>query len=118
MTSLEIAEKAVKILDSKKAQDIRAIRVRDLTVVADYFVIASGSSTTQVKALADEVEFKLGEIGLKNLRAEGYQAADWIVLDYGEVLIHIFCGDTRKFYSLERVWADGELLDIASLLEE
>lgn len=107
MTDNEILKIAVKAIDSKRGENIRIIKIDELTVIADYFIIANGSSTTQVKALADEVEFKLSEAGLEPKRTEGYQGANWIVLDYIDVVIHIFHKETRDFYDLERLWQDG-----------
>lgn len=107
MTDNEILKIAVKAIDSKRGENIRIIRIDELTVIADYFIIANGNSTTQVKALADEVEFKLSEAGLEPKRTEGYQGANWIVLDYIDVVIHIFHKETRDFYDLERLWQDG-----------
>ena len=103
-----MVEISVKALDSKRAEDIKVIGIRDLTVIADYFVIANGTSTTQTKALADEVEYKLKESGLMPLRIEGYQSANWIV----------FYKETRQFYNLERLWSDGEQIDISHLLKK
>ena len=117
MTSNEILKNAVKILDNKKAEELMAIRIKDLTILAEYFIIASGSSNTQVRSMADEVELRLGEMGLKPYKIEGYQTANWIVLDYVDVVIHIFQTETREFYSLERLWADGEIMDINALLK-
>lgn len=113
MTDKEIAKTAIKALDSKKAGDIKIIKVKDLTILANYFVIASGTSTTQVKALADEVDYQLSEAGLPPRRTEGYQGANWIVLDYSDVIVHVFHTETRNFYDLERLWQDGELVDTA-----
>ena len=107
MTDNDILSIAVKAIDSKRGEKIRIIKIDELTVIADYFIIANGSSTTQVKALADEVEFKLSEAGLEPKRTEGYQGANWIVLDYIDVVIHIFHKETRDFYDLERLWQDG-----------
>ncbi|MCH5200321.1 MAG: ribosome silencing factor [Oscillospiraceae bacterium] len=107
MTDNDILSIAVKAIDSKRGENIRIIKIDELTVIADYFIIANGSSTTQVKALADEVEFKLSEAGLEPKRTEGYQGANWIVLDYIDVVIHIFHKETRDFYDLERLWQDG-----------
>lgn len=118
MTASEIVKNAVKILDSKKAQDLVAIKIKDLTILAEYFIIANGTSTTQVRTLADEVEFQLGEMGLKPYKVEGYQSSNWIVLDYVDVVIHIFEKQTREFYSLERLWSDGEAVDINEILEK
>ena len=118
LTSQQMVEISVKALDSKRAEDIKVIGIRDLTVIADYFVIANGTSTTQTKALADEVEYKLKENGLMPLRIEGYQSANWIVLDYGSVVVHVFYKETRQFYNLERLWSDGEQIDISHLLKK
>lgn len=114
MTDTEELEAAVKALDSKKALDIKAIKVRDLTILANYFVIASASSTTQVKALAEEVEFRLGEKGVQPKSIEGEQSKTWIVLDYYDVVVHVFLEETRDFYRLEHLWADGEQVDISA----
>ena len=116
MTTQEKLEKIVKILDSKKAEDIQVIGITNLTIIADYFVIATGTSTTQVKSLADEVDFQLGELGVEARGIEGVRAASWIVLDYGDIVVHVFYRDTRAEYQLERLWADGEQVDISNLL--
>ena len=118
MNAKELMEAAVKVLDSKKARDIRAIRVGDLTILGEYFVIAAGSSSTQVKMLADEVEYQHGQQGVKPHNIEGYRSENWIILDYTDVIIHIFYEETRDFYSLERLWADGEKVDLSGLLTE
>ena len=107
-----------KIFDSKKAEDLVAIRVKDLTILAEYFIIANGTSSTQVKMLADEVEYQLGEMGIKPHKVEGYQSGNWIVLDYIDVVVHIFLTETREFYSLERLWADGDVLNTETILGE
>ena len=117
MESKELMEAVVQILDSKKADDIRAIRIGDLTIIADYFVIAAGSSNTQVKMLADEVEYQLSQKGIKPHATEGYRSESWIVLDYSGVVVHVFLRETREFYNLERLWADGEQIDISHLLK-
>lgn len=116
MENLEMVKVIVKALDSKKAVDIKVIKIEKLTVLAEYFVICNGTSSTQIKALADEVEFKLGEERINVLHREGYNAGNWILLDYGSVIIHVFHKDTREFYSLERLWADGESVDISEFL--
>ncbi len=113
MTDREELEIAVKALDSKKASKITALKVEDLTILANYFVIASASSTTQVRALADEVEYRLGEKGVKPKNIEGYQSQSWIVLDYYDIIVHVFLEETRDFYQLERLWADGTPVDIS-----
>lgn len=108
----------VKAISSKRGEDIKAIRISDLTIISDYFIIANGNSSTQVKAIADEVEFKMKEAGVSPLRIEGYQSANWIVLDYSDVVVHIFYKETRAFYNLERLWNDGEEIDIDSLTQD
>ena len=118
MTANELVKNTVKILDSKKAEELVAIRVKDLTILAEYFIIANGTSNTQVKMLADEVEYQLGEMGIKPHKVEGYQSGNWIVLDYIDVVVHIFLSETREFYSLERLWADGDVLNTETILGE
>lgn len=118
MEAKELMEEVVRILDSKKADDIRSIRIGDLTILADYFVIAAGNSNTQVKMLADEVEYQLSQKGIEPHSTEGYRSENWIVLDYSTVVIHIFLRETREFYNLERLWADGEQVDISHLLKK
>ena len=113
MTDREELEIAVKALDSKKAKDIKALKVEELTTLTSYFVIASATSTTQVKALADEVEFRLGEKGVQAKSIEGYQSKTWICLDYIDVIVHIFLENDREFYQLEHLWADGTPVDIS-----
>ena len=93
-------------LDNKKASDILALNVADKTIIADWFIIASGRSTTQVKALCDELEEKAAERGLIAQRKEGYQEGRWIVVDFGTILVHIFHPEEREYYKLERLWAD------------
>ena len=116
MTTQEKLEKIVKILDSKKAEDIQVIGITNLTIIADYFIIANGTSTTQVKALADEVEFQLSQLGEEPRGVEGIRTANWIVLDFNDIVVHVFLRDTRAEYQLERLWADGEQVDISHLL--
>jgi len=116
MTTQEKLEKIVRILDQKKAQDIQVIGITNLTIIADYFVIATGTSTTQVKSLADEVDFQLGEAGVEPRGVEGVRSANWIVLDHDDIVVHVFYRDTRAEYQLERLWADGEQVDISHLL--
>ena len=116
MTTQEKLEKIVKILDSKKAENIQVIGITNLTIIADYFIIATGTITTQVKSLADEVDFQLGQLGIEPRGIEGVRAANWIVLDYGDIVVHVFYRDTRAEYQLERLWADGEQVDISGLL--
>lgn len=108
MTDTEILKTVVKALDSKKAGNIKIIKIGDLTVLANYFVIAEGGSSTQVKALADEVEFQMGEQGVQPKCSISQQGTAWITLDYIDVVVHVFYKETREFYDLERMWQDGE----------
>ncbi len=117
MDSFEIVKVAVKAADSKKGKDITAIKVRDVSVLADYFVLVTGDSSTQVKALADEIEFKLGESGEKPHHIEGRQSG-WICLDYSSVVIHVFHKEQRQYFQLERLWEDGESVDVSEYIDE
>ena len=108
MESRELAIQLARALDAKKARDIRIIRVHDLTTVTDYFVIATGTSTTHVAAQADEADFQLGRQGVNVLRTEGHEGKRWILLDYGSVIVHVFTQEAHDFYDLEHLWADGE----------
>ncbi len=117
MTPRKIAEAAGKILDSKKAEDIRLISITNVTVVADYFVIVNGNSNTHVRSLADEVEDGLSALGVEPTHIEG-KATGWLLLDYGSVVIHVFTPEVREYYNLEKLWADGETLDISALVTE
>lgn len=116
MTLNERLSEVVKALDSKKAQDIKVIKISDLTIIADYFVIANGTSTTHTRGLADEVEFKLDQFGVHPDHIEGIDGAQWIAMDYTDIVVHVFYKDTRELYNLEKLWSDGEAVDIDTLL--
>jgi ribosome-associated protein len=118
LTSLEIAELAVKALDSKKAKDIKVLETRDVTVLADYFILCTAGSTTQIKTLTDEVHKLLEENGEPPLRTEGYRRGGWVLIDFGCAVVHIFLKDIREFYALERLWRDAREVDIAAWLDE
>ena len=115
MTTKEVLKIAVDALNNKKALDLQIIKIAELSVIAEYFVICTGSSTTQIKALADEVEFKLRETDNPPLRLEGYQSGNWIVVDFGCIIVHVFHPEMREFYNLERLWADGEKVEADSI---
>ncbi|MEA5059037.1 MAG: ribosome silencing factor [Clostridia bacterium] len=100
-----------KILDDKKAVDIKAIYVADKTILAEWFVVCSGRSSVQVKTLCDELEEKGPELGFMVRRKEGYNEGRWIVLDFGDILAHIFHPEEREYYHLERLWEDGGCID-------
>ncbi|WP_294753859.1 ribosome silencing factor [uncultured Ruminococcus sp.] len=116
MTEQEKLELIIKTLDNKKGEDIQAIKISDLTILADYFVIVNGNSNTHARTLADEVEFVLSQKGIEPLRREADTGNTWIILDYADIIVHVFYKDTRNFYKLEGLWADGEQLDISSLI--
>ncbi|MCX7694393.1 MULTISPECIES: ribosome silencing factor [Caloramator] len=101
-----------KTASEKKARDIKILDVKGLSEIADYFVICSGTSTIQVKAIADEIEEKMAEKGYEINHKEGYNSGKWILLDYGEVIAHIFYEEDREFYDLERLWIDAEAISI------
>ena len=108
--SKTLAIEIAKILDKKKAQDVRVLKVESLTVLTDYFVIASGTSTTQVGALADEVEYELSQKGIEPYTTEGFDSKNWVLLDYSSVIVHVFVPNTRPYYDLEHLWADAKEL--------
>ena len=109
LENIELAREIAKILDTKKARDIKILKVADKTVIADYFVIAAGGSSTQVKSLADEVDFVLStKHGIESANIEGRGLGNWILLDYESVIVHVFNPQTREFYNLEKLWAECE----------
>lgn len=116
--SKEMAKKALEALEDKKAKDIRILDISAVSVLADYFLIASGSNRNQVQAMVDNVEEKLHEAGFDPRQVEGYQTANWVLLDYGDIIIHVFDEENRLFYDLERIWRDGSLIQAEDLLAE
>ena len=109
LTVRKFAEDIAGILDTKKARDVKLLKVNEKTVIADYFVIAGGASSTQVKALADELEYQLTQThGIKPANIEGRGQGNWILLDYENVIVHIFGTQAREFYNLEKLWAECE----------
>ena len=118
MDSKELATRIAIAMDKKKALEIRAVQVEDLTILADYFVMATGNSTTQVSAIADEVEFQLEQLGIRPARVEGHASKRWILMDYGDVIVHGFTPDAREYYDLEHMWADGKPLPLAQAINE
>ncbi len=116
MTSLETAKLAAKALSDKKGLDIRVIRINDISVLADYMVIATGTSSTQVKAMSDSVEYELDKAGISVSHIEGYRSNSWILMDYIDVIVHVFMEEARNFYDLERLWKDGEIIDVSDIL--
>ena len=112
MTSKEMVKIAYEALSDKKGQDIKIIDIQSVSVLADYFLIASGSNRSQIQALTDNVEEKLGRAGYAKKQIEGYDTANWILMDYGDIIVHIFDRENRLFYDLERIWRDGKRVDL------
>lgn len=115
--SLDTVKKIVKALDDKKANDIQVMKTQELTIVADYFVIATANSNTHVRALADEVEYQLEEVGIKADHIEG-RATGWLLLEYQGVVVHIFLEESRNYYNLERLWEDATKIDVSQFLND
>jgi len=115
MTSREMAKIASLAIDDKKGMNIKIIDISKISVLADYFIIASGSNRNQVQAIADNVQEELGKAGHECKQVEGYQTANWILLDYGDIIIHVFSDEDRLFYDLERIWRDGQSIEMAEL---
>ena len=111
----KMARIAYHALEDKKAVDIKIINIEEVSVLADYFIIASGSNRNQVQAMADEVQERLCEAGYESKQVEGYQTANWILMDYQDLIIHIFDEENRLFYDLERIWRDGKLVEKTDL---
>lgn len=116
--SKEMTKLTLKALEDKKANDIRIIDIGGVSVIADYFVIASGSNTNQVQAMADNVREALGRAGFEPRQVEGYGSASWILMDYNDIIIHIFSEESRMFYDLERIWRDGKDISLDEFKEK
>ncbi|MBR6222487.1 MAG: ribosome silencing factor [Lachnospiraceae bacterium] len=115
MDSREKAKLIVKALDDKKGKDIKVIDISEISVIADYFIIADGSNINQVQAMANNVEEVLGKEKVQPKQIEGYRSGNWILMDYHDVIVHIFMEEDRLFYDLERIWRDGKDVSIANL---
>ena len=113
--SKDMLKVIIDALQDKKAEDIRVIDISNVSVIADYFVIASGSNTNQIQAMVDNVEEEMFKAGFDDPKVEGYNTASWILLDYKDVIVHVFSEDDRSFYNIERIWRDGNEVDINSL---
>lgn len=112
----EMVRLAIQALEDKKGEDIRIIDIREVSVLADYFIIASGSNANQVQAMTDNVEEVLGKAGYEPRQIEGYRSANWILMDYGDIIVHVFCREDRLFYDLERIWRDGKVVEKEAFL--
>ena len=106
--STEMANNAIERLKDKKATDIKLLDIHELSTIADYFIIATGNSTTQVQAMSDELEEKMELAGYKMHHKEGFRNGRWILLDFGHIIVHLFHDEERKFYNLERLWVDAK----------
>ena len=113
--SKDMLKVMIDALQDKKAEDIRVIDISNVSVIADYFVIASGSNTNQIQAMVDNVEEEMFKAGFDDPKVEGYNTASWILLDYKDVIVHVFSEDDIAFYNIERIWRDGKEVDINSL---
>ncbi len=111
MNSKEIAKLAITALEDKKAEEIKVIDISEVSVIADYFIIANGTNRSQIQALSDHVEETLGRAGVNLRQVEGYDNANWVLLDFHDVIIHIFDKENRLFYDLERIWRDGKIVE-------
>ncbi len=109
--SLVMAKLAIEALEDKKAEDIKVIDISEVSVIADYFIIAGGSNRSQIQALCDNVDEKLGRAGFSAKQREGYDSANWVLLDFGDVIVHIFDKENRLLYDLERIWRDGKQVE-------
>ena len=118
LTPKEIAYEATKALDSKKGLDIQVLRVDRVTSLADYFIICTGTSNTHVRTLCDCAEYTLEKLGETMLGREGHRGNSWELLDFGAVVIHVFTPEAREFYSLERLWADAEKIELKDIVTE
>ena len=116
--SKEMTKLAIAALEDKKANDVRVIDIAGVSVIADYFVIASGSNTNQVQAMADSVREALGRAGHEPRQVEGYGSANWILMDYNDIIVHIFSDESRTFYDLERIWRDGKEVSVGEFATE
>ena len=114
-TSRELAKIACNALSDKKAEDIRVIDISEISVLADYFIIANGTNPNQLQAMVDAVDQELGRIGHGARQIEGNQHSSWILMDYGDIIVHVFSKEDRLFYDLERIWRDGTMIPAEEL---
>ena len=118
LTAKEVALQVTKALDEKKGIDIKLLRIGDVSSLADYFLICTGTSNTHVKTLCDFAEYTMEELGEPMLGREGHRGNSWELLDFGSVVVHVFTDEARKFYDLERLWADAEVVDLKDIIIE
>lgn len=116
LTAKEVAYAVTKALDSKKGQDIKLLKIDKVSSLADYFLICTGTSNTHVKTLCDYAEYTLEQLGEPMLGREGHRGNSWELLDFGTIVVHVFTDEARKFYDLERLWADAEQVDLKDII--
>ena len=116
MTSYEMAMLLAKALDSKKGEDIKVLKTEELTTLADYFVLCTAGSSTQVKAMSDACEEAMEKNGEQAHHIEGHRGGTWLLMDFSSVVVHVFTDEARKFYDLERLWADAEQINLQDIL--
>ena len=116
LSAMQVAYEVTKALDSKKGTNIKLLKIDKVSSLADYFLICTGTSNTHVKTLCDYAEYTLEELGEKMLGREGHRGNTWELLDYGTLVIHVFTDEARKFYDLERLWADAESVDLSEII--
>ncbi len=115
MTSKELTKLAVAALEDRKAEDVTVIDISEISPIADYFIIANGTNQNQLQAMRDAADETLYKAGVKVQQIEGNQSSTWILMDYGDIIIHIFSKEDRLFYDLERTWRDGKVVDVSDL---
>lgn len=113
--SVDMMKLAINALEDKKAEDIKVIDISEVSVIADYFIIAGGSNRSQIQALCDHVDENLGRAGYHLKQKEGYDSANWVLLDFGDIIVHIFDKENRLLYDLERIWRDGKPVELKNL---
>jgi ribosome-associated protein len=118
LTSLELTEKIAELIFSKKGFDVKILDLRELTPISDFFVICSADSDIQVKAIADEIDHRLHEEGVRVWHKEGYKSLNWVLLDYVDVVVHVFKKSVREFYNLERLWGDAPVKEVTDIVPE
>ena len=116
LNSYEMAVELAKALDAKKGNDIKVLKTEELTTIADYFVLCTGTSSTQVKAMSDACEEAMEKLGESVHHIEGHRDGAWLLMDFSNVIVHVFTDEARKFYDLERLWADAEVVDLTDVV--
>ena len=114
-TSIQMAKLAIQAMEDKKAEDIKVIDISEVSVIADYFLIAGGTNPNQIRAMCDNVQEVLGRTGFDCRQIEGYDTANWVLMDFGDVIVHIFDKENRLLFDLERIWRDGKIMNAEEL---